>query len=57
MGARDMDIYLDRMLVVNQMKGIFKVKNRDLWPMRQSTVRLMSTSRVPQTCHKWYTTG
>ena len=26
-------VYMDSLLVVNQMLGIFKVKNRDLWPI------------------------
>lgn len=29
--AREVHVYMDSMLVVNQMKKIFKVKNRDLW--------------------------
>lgn len=32
-GAREVAVYMDSLLVVNQMKGIFKVKNRDLWPI------------------------
>ncbi|HUP26738.1 MAG TPA: 4a-hydroxytetrahydrobiopterin dehydratase, partial [Candidatus Limnocylindrales bacterium] len=32
-GARQVSVYMDSLLVVNQMKGIFKVKNRDLWPI------------------------
>lgn len=32
-GVRVLHVYLDSMLVVNQMKGIFKVKNRDLWSL------------------------
>lgn len=35
-GAREVDVYMDSMLVVNQMKGIFKVKNRDLWPIHEA---------------------
>lgn len=27
--------YLDSLLVVNQLNGIFKIKNRDLWPIHQ----------------------
>ncbi|MDB5175898.1 MAG: Ribonuclease [Candidatus Saccharibacteria bacterium] len=30
-GAREIYVHMDSMLVINQMKGIFKVKNRDLW--------------------------
>lgn len=33
LGVREVDCYLDSMLVVNQMRGIFKIKNRDLWPV------------------------
>ena len=29
-------VYMDSLLVVNQMKGIYKIKNRDLWPIHQS---------------------
>ena len=35
-GAQTVDVYLDSLLVVNQMKGIFKIKNRDLWPIHQA---------------------
>lgn len=36
LGAREVDVYMDSLLVINQMKGLFKVKNRDLWPIHQS---------------------
>ncbi|CAN5388710.1 hypothetical protein BH09PAT4_BH09PAT4_08500 [soil metagenome] len=36
MGARNVEVYMDSLLVVNQMKGIFKVKNRDLWPIHEA---------------------
>ncbi|HET8709457.1 MAG TPA: reverse transcriptase-like protein [Candidatus Saccharimonadales bacterium] len=36
MGARRVHVYMDSMLVVNQMKGIFKIKNRDLWPINEA---------------------
>lgn len=35
-GAQTVHVYMDSMLVVNQMLGIFKVKNRDLWPIHES---------------------
>jgi ribonuclease HI/pterin-4a-carbinolamine dehydratase len=38
--ARHVHVYMDSMLVVNQMKGIFKVKNRDLWPVHNACVEL-----------------
>jgi ribonuclease HI len=33
MGIKEVDVYMDSLLVINQIKGIFKVKNRDLWPI------------------------
>jgi ribonuclease HI len=45
MGAHEVDVRLDSMLVVNQMKGIFKVKNRDLWPVHQATKELVGEFR------------
>jgi ribonuclease HI len=32
---------MDSMLVVNQLKGIFKVKNRDLWPIHEAIKALL----------------
>ncbi len=32
-GLRRIDFRVDSMLVVNQMNGIYKVKNRELWPI------------------------
>jgi ribonuclease HI len=39
-GVREAHVYLDSLLVVNQMKGIFKVKNRDLWPIHDAIKQL-----------------
>jgi len=41
MGVRQAHVYLDSLLVVNQMKGIFKVKNRDLWPIHDAIKQLV----------------
>lgn len=35
-GAREVSVYMDSLLVINQLKGIFKVKNRDLWPIYEA---------------------
>lgn len=35
-GVRELHAHMDSLLVINQMKGIFKVKNRDLWPIHQA---------------------
>lgn len=38
----EVDMYIDSLLVVNQIKGIFKVKNRDLWPIHEAIKELMT---------------
>lgn len=42
MGVRTVDAYLDSMLVVNQLKGVFKVRNRDLYPIHDSVKQLIT---------------
>lgn len=39
--AQRVHVYMDSMLVVNQMKRIFKVKNRDLWPIHDAIQQLL----------------
>lgn len=39
--AKTVHVYLDSLLVINQMKGIFKVRNRDLWPIHESVKQLL----------------
>ena len=46
LGAREVDVYMDSLLVINQMRGIFKVRNRDLWPIHDAIKKL-----VPQFKH------
>lgn len=29
-------VFMDSLLVINQMKGIYKIRNRDLWPIHNS---------------------
>jgi ribonuclease HI len=41
-GVQQLDVYMDSMLVVNQMKGIYKVKNSDLRAIHQSITELAS---------------
>jgi ribonuclease HI/pterin-4a-carbinolamine dehydratase len=41
LGAREIDCYMDSLLVVNQMRGIFKIKNRDLWPVHDAIKELL----------------
>lgn len=40
MRARRVEVYMDSLLVINQLKGIFKVKNRDLWPIHEAIKQL-----------------
>jgi len=44
-GARDVHVYMDSLLVINQMKKIFKVRNRDLWPVHEALQRLIPSFR------------
>jgi ribonuclease HI/pterin-4a-carbinolamine dehydratase len=58
MGVKEVQVYMDSLLVVNQMKGIFKVKNRDLWPIHDAIKKLatqfdeISFSHVPREFNK-----
>src|SRR5665213_59992 len=58
MNAREIEVYMDSLLVVNQMMGIFKIKNRDLWPIHQAILDLVkgfkhvSYSHVPREFNK-----
>lgn len=51
MGAREVTVRLDSLLVVNQMKGIFKVKNRELWPIHESVKELVGQFRKVSFTH------
>lgn len=56
--AREVHVYMDSMLVVNQMKNIFKIKNRELWPIHNACVELakkfhkVSFDHVPRELNK-----
>ncbi len=39
-GISDVHVHLDSMLVVNQLKGTYKVKNRDLWTLFETAQSL-----------------
>ena len=41
LGARFVEFRLDSLLVVNQMNGIYKIKNRELWPIYERIRELM----------------
>ena len=42
LGYKKVDFKLDSMLVVNQMKGHYKIKNRELWPINERIRMLMT---------------
>ena len=42
LGYKKVDFKVDSMLVVNQMKGYYKIKNRELWPIHER-IRLLMT--------------
>lgn len=44
-------VHLDSMLVVNQLKGIFKVKNRDLWSLYETALGLSKQFREFRITH------
>lgn len=58
MGIRELHVYMDSLLVVNQMLGRFKVKNRDLWPIHDSIKQLvpsfgrLSFTHIPRELNK-----
>lgn len=42
LGYKKVDFKVDSMLVVNQMKGTYKIKNRELWPIHERIRMLMT---------------
>ncbi len=42
LGYKKVDFKVDSMLVVNQMKGYYKIKNRELWPINEQIRSLMT---------------
>ncbi|MGB2786883.1 MAG: reverse transcriptase-like protein [Candidatus Saccharimonadaceae bacterium] len=42
LGARSVDFRVDSLLVANQLRGIYKIKNRDLWPIYERIVELIA---------------
>lgn len=58
LGIREIEVYMDSLLVVNQLKGIFKVRNRDLWPIHDAIKQIskrfkhINFSHVPREFNK-----
>lgn len=57
-GVRKIHVYMDSLLVINQMKKIFKVRNRDLWPVHDAIQQMLvsfekvSFDHVPRELNK-----
>lgn len=51
MGYKVIECKVDSMLVVNQMKGIYKIKNRELWPVHERIRILMEKFDSVQFTH------
>ncbi|HEY5695260.1 MAG TPA: reverse transcriptase-like protein [Candidatus Saccharimonadales bacterium] len=41
MGAKTVDLRMDSLLVVNQMNGLYQIKNRELWPINEKIRELI----------------
>lgn len=58
LGAHNVNVYMDSLLVINQMRGLYKVKNRDLWPIHDVVAQLVhqfkkvSFTQVPRETNK-----
>lgn len=58
MSAEDVHVYMDSLLVVNQILGKYKVKNRDLWPIYEDikqlakTFKSISFTQIPRELNK-----
>lgn len=50
-GADTIDFRMDSLLVVNQMNGIFKIKNRELWPVHDKIKLLENKFRRVRYTH------
>lgn len=57
-GVQELEVFMDSLLVVNQMKGLYKVKNLELQPIHQSVkefagaFRRISFNYVPRELNK-----
>lgn len=51
MKARTVHVFMDSMLVVNQMKGLYKVKNRDLLPIHDAIKALTAQFEYVEFTH------
>ena len=58
LGARNVDVYMDSQLIVNQMLGLYKVKHQDLLPIHEAVKALLlkfkhvSFTHIPRELNK-----
>lgn len=56
--VKNADVFMDSLLVINQVRGTYKIKNRDLWPLHDTVEQLsqkfshISFSHVPRELNK-----
>jgi ribonuclease HI len=51
MNISSVRVFMDSLLVVNQIKGVYKVKNRDLWPTYESIKELITSFKEVTITH------
>lgn len=51
MGISEIDIRMDSLLVVNQVQGIWKMKNAELMPLREEIVKLLTNFQKYSLAH------
>lgn len=51
LGYKKLEYRLDSLMVVNQMKGIYTIKNRELWPINERIVDLLTQFEDVQFVH------
>lgn len=51
MGVKFVHVYMDSLLVINQMKGIYKIKNDELMPIHKAVRALLSSFEQVQFTH------
>jgi ribonuclease HI len=51
LGVSKVDVYMDSLLVVNQMKGSFKVKNRELWSIHNAIKQIATNFKEVKYTH------
>jgi pterin-4a-carbinolamine dehydratase/ribonuclease HI len=51
MGAKYVHVYMDSLLVINQMKGIYRIKNQDVMPVHQAVRALLPSFEQVQFTH------